>query len=526
VYDEQVDVPSDVMVVGACPAETTLGASVPSTVTGVVNVLGPGAEVYDVSIAASPRPAIAVIGAGASVLVRGVTITEPTFAGLLAFDGGVIHAEEVLIRDAGLGTTAAYGAFAAIGAELELRRTSIIRSDIVAINVTDDSVAVIEDTRVEGTPSDGLPVGAAMSVESRAQAFVRRSALLSSVAIAVLAKDATLEAEDFLLAETRENTTGQGSAGVLLAGDTSAKLSRAHLVQNAARGIVLNDGTQATLSDIVVRDTHETSADGWAVGILGRVGSDLTARRVLIERSRVVGMLLDGDDTKAVVNDLTVRHVEPPPGGFLGWGVSVQNGADATLERTRLEALTEVGAGVFGARLRASDLVVDHVRSAPTSAGFLGGVLMLDGADVVGTRVRVHDVEGVAIGANGSAVELATVSVVGTARAPCADAGCAEYISGVGVVSFATARVTLSGFAIDRSALCGVHIATGGDLRLTNGRVSGSPIGACVQVDGYDYDKLTPDVSYADNGANLEATQLPLPARTTPLDASFDDAPL
>ena len=37
-------------------------------------------------------------------------------------------------------------------------------------------------------------------------------------------------------------------------------------------------------------------------------------------------------------------------------------------------------------------------------------------------------------------------------------------------------------------------------------------IGACVQVAGYDLDRLTQDVVYVDNGANLEATSLPVPS--------------
>jgi hypothetical protein len=41
--------------------------------------------------------------------------------------------------------------------------------------------------------------------------------------------------------------------------------------------------------------------------------------------------------------------------------------------------------------------------------------------------------------------------------------------------------------------------------------VAESAIGACVQVEGYDLSRLMTDVSYRDNGANLQATSLPVP---------------
>ena len=46
---------------------------------------------------------------------------------------------------------------------------------------------------------------------------------------------------------------------------------------------------------------------------------------------------------------------------------------------------------------------------------------------------------------------------------------------------------------------------------MRDGDVFGSAIGACVQVDGYDVDRLTNDVRYFDNETNLQATTLPVP---------------
>jgi hypothetical protein len=48
-------------------------------------------------------------------------------------------------------------------------------------------------------------------------------------------------------------------------------------------------------------------------------------------------------------------------------------------------------------------------------------------------------------------------------------------------------------------------------LDLQEGTVSGSAIGACVQIDGYDVGRLSNAVRYEDNDTNLESTSLPVP---------------
>jgi hypothetical protein len=47
-------------------------------------------------------------------------------------------------------------------------------------------------------------------------------------------------------------------------------------------------------------------------------------------------------------------------------------------------------------------------------------------------------------------------------------------------------------------------------MDLSTGEVRGHAIGACVQNDSYDLDRLTTDVVY-DNDTNLESTALPVP---------------
>jgi len=49
-----------------------------------------------------------------------------------------------------------------------------------------------------------------------------------------------------------------------------------------------------------------------------------------------------------------------------------------------------------------------------------------------------------------------------------------------------------------------------------DGLVEGNEIGVCVQVDGYDLDRLQNDVVFRDNTSSLDATRLPVPDVTVP----------
>ena len=111
----------------------------------------------------------------------------------------------------------------------------------------------------------------------------------------------------------------------------------------------------------------------------------------------------------------------------------------------------------------------------------------------------------------GTTVRAARIVVASTAQASCAADTCAGFGLGCGVASYAEAQLELTSFVITRNALCGVQIASSGALDLHDGEVSAHPIGANVQVDGYDPARLSDRVRYVENGRNLDATSLPVP---------------
>ena len=74
----------------------------------------------------------------------------------------------------------------------------------------------------------------------------------------------------------------------------------------------------------------------------------------------------------------------------------------------------------------------------------------------------------------------------------------------------------LERFRIDGNALIGIQVALDGAIDLTDGVVSDNPIGANVQVAGFDLERLRDRVEYRDNGINLETAELAIPVPTGP----------
>jgi hypothetical protein len=110
-----------------------------------------------------------------------------------------------------------------------------------------------------------------------------------------------------------------------------------------------------------------------------------------------------------------------------------------------------------------------------------------------------------------AALQLQDVTIRDTRPRACGTGWCADAPAGTGLGSYGGASVEMTSLLIEQSSLCGIQIAGGGTVDLADGEVSGNSIGACVQVDGYDLDRLTDGVLYRANGTNIDLGELPVP---------------
>ncbi len=245
--------------------------------------------------------------------------------------------------------------------------------------------------------------------------------------------------------------------------------------------------------------------------------------RVAIERARIeeptgIGLLV-AESADVTVRDASISRPLAVPPGF-GRGIGVEMGGHLVLERVRIDEATELGALVTdgASHLQLDDVVIRRTRS--DASGFWGRAVHAQlGATVGGERVRLDENREVALFAAqpGTRITLADLDVNRTLERGCATTSCPGLGGGIGVTAILGGAITLTRALIRHNALVGIQVARDGAVDLSVGEVSDNPVGANVQIDGYDFMRLSDRVAYLRNGTNLDTRSLPVPDETPPV---------
>ncbi|MBI2898517.1 MAG: hypothetical protein HYY06_33505 [Deltaproteobacteria bacterium] len=186
-----------------------------------------------------------------------------------------------------------------------------------------------------------------------------------------------------------------------------------------------------------------------------------------------------------------------------------------TIERAVLERNRAVGilALLDGTVLMATDLVVSDTLSQDSDGRDGDAVIILGGASAEIARARMLDNRGYAIRAFGTDTTVAAADIVveRTAEQACVVDTCSHAPGGLGLASEGGGTLDVRRFRSANNALVGVLVASGSELDLHEGVVSGNRIGANIQIDGFDRARLQDRVIYVDNGVNTDTTQFELP---------------
>lgn len=449
---------------GACPEQTVLAGDVETG--SVLAMAGVSATLRNLSIDHPGAAAVGALGAGAEVRLEGVVVRASFGAAVNAVDGGHIAMNRVLVT---------------------------------------------------GTLPTADGSGPAIAVDTASTMDLQRVALEDSVTMGAYIRDVgtAITIEDSVIADVAARGRLQ-PGGVQVGRGASLVLRRSVIERATDVGLIASGaGTTVELSDCVIRDGQPTGADtgGWGVSVA--VGATVTMQRVLIERNRDVGVLVDSAGTALMAQDLVVRDTAgAAPGAEQGRALGVQLGATLVGQRVVLERSGDVGLVVMdpGTTIEIDDLVVRDVESHQGDATFGRGVLV-QSASAVLRRVlveRTRDV-GVLALADGAVVDATDVVVRETRLRGCVDTTCAEAGFGHGAGAIEGATMTMTRFVVTGSAACGILLADRAEVDLADGVISGNPIGVCVQIDGYDVARLSQRVALEDNGSNLQATSLPVP---------------
>jgi hypothetical protein len=211
-----------------------------------------------------------------------------------------------------------------------------------------------------------------------------------------------------------------------------------------------------------------------------------------------------------VAREVLVRRSRTLPSGQGGRGVQVLRFGTAAFERLVAEELLEgVRVGEV-AEVSMSDVVVRGITGdGDVNSG--AGLWLQRQSDVTVERASVDGAVYGGIVALQTRARLSDITVANVTPVTCTSPGCLANPGGHGLVSAIEANVQLARFGIGPVDLCGAFLAFDGQLDLTDGIISDSAIGACIQVDDYDVSRLSNRVTYMGNGATIETTELPVP---------------
>ena len=460
-YPESVIVSGTaVHLLGACAAETVITGE-PGRIRGAVELLGgSGSSVRDLRLEPSSPSIGALVVVDAVASVAGSIIVPPPVADGVSVSGGMLSIERALVRggstDGRAALSATRGMVVARHVVLESDEPGwtalhVARAHVVVEDAAIDHRAVRED---DGEWLVEISFGATVEVARAAfSGTAALSALVNGESTAVTIRDSLF---------VGDGAPGAAASGLFVFDTARFAVSRSRFERASAGAMLAGEpGTDLVLTDTIVRDvfgTLATEAYGRAVDV--EMGASATLSRVLLERANEVAFLVSGPGTTGTFEHLTVRDIGPDPAGFAGRALQVQLGAVVTggpMRSTRQREIALIAASA-GTMLSLTDLLVED-----------------------------------------------------TLPRACIETTCAGFGAGIGIGTYAAARVDVARFVIRDGALAGAQVARDGELDLHDGEVSGNPVGANVQVPGYDISRLSDRVLYRDNDRNLDATELPVP---------------
>jgi hypothetical protein len=459
-FAEAVVLPRGVTLRGACAAETTIATDDPSGAAGVVTVYEEDTAIADVTLL-GPGPGLWVEGRNAVTSVEGAVIAEADFVGILVGSGGTLTGRSIVVRDVhaqDVPGVSGIGLIADSRGAVELERVMIERTGGTGVIAAGTRIALrdaaIRDGLGEDPPARGVEVQLGGAVElGRAWMHGQRD-----VAILALDMDSEVVVEDAVIEATEWNVRGEGGRGLSLVDGARGTVRRARFADQGEVAVIA-DGAALELEDVLIEGARGNDTDGTGgSGVTAQYGATATMTRVHVADARSVGLLVISTGTTATIADVDVTGTRSHTGdGEMGTGIHVQ------------------GAALSGVRLRATG---NH------QAGLMA----------------IAD----------AAVDLQDLEIADTLERECAADACAGVGFGDGLISSLGSAVEVRRFRILRSARVGVTIVDGA-LDLHEGEVAGCPIGASVQTEGFDLQRLYDAVVFRDNDRNLDRSQIAVP---------------
>jgi hypothetical protein len=374
-----------------------------------------------------------------------------------------VRAENIAVRNLAIaeserpGLLVEYGALDLSGVAIEGARNAGFLS-MGGSSIDADGV-VIRDMR---TATDGR-FGRGGVGQLGAEVSLRRASVEANLDVGLYAAGAgtSVRIDESVVRDTRPRLgVSMFGHGVGAEYDGRVEVSRSLVARNREIGVYGLVGGSVRLEQTVVSDTSMNDVDRWGRGIGIGLAANAELRDVLVARNHEVAVSASGEGTTLALVDVAIEDTESSTSvGRTGRGVSVQDGVSVEAQRLVIRSSKEAGIAIM----------------LTSTANF---------DDVVVSDTRATD---------------------------CTGTSCSPYRGGSGIGVYMASTGTATRFRVEGSDLCGVQVASTSSLVLAEGEVRDNAIGACLHVPDYDLGLVTDGVRYADNGVNLQTTDLPLP---------------
>jgi hypothetical protein len=468
-YDEATLVVTDARELrGACAAGTVLTTSAPGSVS--------------------------VTLAGGGCALRDVTIDHPERAGIFVQAHDVSIAGVVVRGAIGTGIAATYGSAMITSVHVTGTRAGATSGVDRGIHVEGASI-VLADVVIDTAHGTGLFGGGAGT---------------------------SIDASDLAVWGMLPEADGTLGRGIECRLGASVSVTRGVIEDVLDMGATASDaGSALVLHDVVVRRTMaERASMSFGRGVDVEAGASGTLARTWISANTEAGMFVNGAGSTIDASDVIIGDTAPRPSdGKRGRGIDASSAGVITSARTVVANSTEMGVFVTdSAMVTATDLVIDRVASRPADHNFGVGAWADRGGSLRITRARITHLQlGGVVSIDHGMIDLADATVRGVDPPDCA-ATCPEFDgAGHALASFYGSTLHAARFDAGDAALCGALVGadhpdgTPTAMDLSDGTVSTAPVGACLQVIGFDPERLHHRVLYVDVAVPLQATSYPLP---------------
>ncbi len=477
-YAETITTTREVTLWGACAALVRIGGPAGDRGSATVGVpQGGGFALKNLTVRGA-RGGV-VVASRAKLRATGVEVSSAT-------GGGIVVIGEAELRDVFVHDTKAF-ADGTSGSGIQVTNGGKVTALGVTVEANRDSGIVVAGTRSSAIISDALvrntesqpsdrARGSGLQISNGGQATITGAVFDGnrSAGILVSGRGSDAKLSDIAVTRTREREAGR-IAGVGLYASEGGKVTATRLVVDGNRSAgVLADGaeTAATLEDLVVRNTEGQLSDKQlGTGLAASDGAKLVIARAIFDANRSAGIFVDGSATAVSLADVLVHGTRSQElDGNFGVGIQV-TGAKVTADRAAFDANLAVGVHARGpgTKLTFADVVVSNTESEDSSKLYGAGLVLGGGADakVSNSEFTRNRVTAISVDGAGTVASLSDVVM----KATRSEKNTKRY--GIGLAAVQGAHVEVARATIDHNSNEGVQVVhEGTELAIEDSLIS------------------------------------------------------